>query len=178
MRSQKQAIRFDDKITTGKRYQSGTFMTRRLPSEDETQFALWTFNRRQVPRTNRRVLVAHQDRAVGESISMLLRLKGLEAAFADGREQIDRLIESQTPAVMLLDTRLDEGPVYELTRQLRADASPDNLLLIAMSNFAPSEPIEDLRRAGFDGHFRRPCETWRVIDVLVTFLEYSHLSGR
>lgn len=153
-------------------------MARRLPSEDETQFALWTFNRCQGPRTNRRVLVAHKDRAVGESISMLLRLKRLEAMFADDRERIDEVVRSQLPAVILMDTRLDEGPGYELTRQLRADTSSDNLLLIAMSNFAPSEPIEDLRRAGFDGHFRRPCETWRVIDVLVTFLEYSHLSGR
>lgn len=151
-------------------------MNRRLPSEDETQFALWTFNRRQAPRTNRRVLVAHKDKAVGESISMLLRLKGLEATFADERTRIDESMRAQTPAVMLLDTRLDEGPDYTLTRQLRADSAFDDLLLIAMSNFAPSEPIENLRRAGFDGHFRRPCETWRVIDVLVTFLEYSHLS--
>lgn len=153
-------------------------MTRRLPSEDETQFALWTFNRGHGPRANRRVLVAHKDRAVGESISMLLRLKGLEATFANDRERIDQLIQSEVPAVILLDTRLDEGPGYELTQRLRAETSCDDLLLVAMSNFAPSEPIEDLRRAGFDGHFRRPCETWRVIDVLVTFLEYSHLSGR
>lgn len=153
-------------------------MARRLPSEDETQFALWTFNRCHAPRRNRRVLVAHKDPAVGESISMLLRLKGLEATFAHERERFEQLIQSEVPAVILLDTRLDQGPGYQLTRQLRAGMSSDDLLLIAMSNFAPNEPIEDLRRAGFDGHFRRPCETWRVIDVLVTFLEYSHLSGR
>lgn len=153
-------------------------MGRRLPGEDETQFALWTFNRRQSLRAGRRVLVAHKDRAVGQSISMLLRLKGLEATFAQDRESVGQLLQSDTPAVILLDTRLDEGPRYELTRRLRADPVNADLLIIAMSNFAPSEPIEDLRLAGFDGHFRRPCETWRMIDVLVTFLEYSHLSSR
>jgi CheY-like chemotaxis protein len=153
-------------------------MARRLPSEDETQFALWTFNRWRGPRTNQRVLVAHQDRAVGQSISMMLRMKGLQATFADDREHIDEVIRAEVPAVILMDTRLDQGPGYELTRRLRAETSSDDLLLIAMRNFAPSEPIEELRRAGFDGHFKRPCETWRVIDILVTFLEYSHLSGR
>lgn len=150
-------------------------MGRRLPTEDETQFALWTFKRRQSPCSNRRVLVAHEDKAVGESISMLLRLKGLETVFTQDGARIDQLLRSYAPAVMLLDTRLDQAPRYELTKRLRADPTFDNLLLIAMSNFAPGEPIEDLRQAGFDGHFRRPCETWRMIDVLVTFLEYSHL---
>lgn len=153
-------------------------MARRSPSEDETQFALWTFNRRQAPLTNRRVLVAHKDKAVGESIAMLLRLKSLEAKAAQDREQVSRLLRSDIPGVVLLDTRLDEGPDYELTRSLRSEASSADLLLIAMSNFAPNEPVDALQRAGFDGHFRRPCETWRVIDVLVTFVEYSHLSGR
>lgn len=153
-------------------------MGRRLPGEDETQFALWTFKRFQSQSTNRRVLVAHQDRPVGESISMLLGLKGLEATFAEDRDQISQLFRSDMPAVVLMDTRLDDRPNYEFTRSLRAEAASTNLLLIAMSDFAPVEPIEDLRLAGFDGHFRRPCETWRVIDVLVTFLEYSHLAGR
>jgi CheY-like chemotaxis protein len=152
-------------------------MGRRLPTEDEPQFALWTFKHRQSPCSNRRVLVAHKDKTVGESMSMLLRLKGLETTFAQDIADVDQKLGFEVPAVMLLDTRLDQSPEYELTKRLRADPAFDNLLLIAMSNFAPSEPIEDLRRAGFDGHFRRPCETWRMIDVLVTFLEYSHLSA-
>ncbi|WP_144138235.1 response regulator [Paraburkholderia sp. BCC1884] len=153
-------------------------MARRLPSEEETQFALWTINRCRGQPVNRRVLVAHKDRAVGESISMLLRLKGLETEFAQDRERIGQLLETHMPAVVLMDTRLDQAPDYEFARTLRSGTTAANLLLIAMSNFAPDEPIEALKLAGFDGHFRRPCETWRVIDVLVTFLEYSHLSGR
>lgn len=153
-------------------------MARRLPSEDESQFAFWSFNRRQSPNANKRVLVAHKDRAVGESISMLLRLKGMDSAFAQDHESICELLQTQMPAVVLMDTRLDAGPNYEFMQRLRSEAASENLLMVAMSNFFPHEPIEALQLAGFDGHFRRPCETWRVIDVLVTFLEYSRVANR
>lgn len=58
-------------------------MAYRAPSESEEQFALWNFARSRPPKGNRRVVVAHQDRAVGQSISMLLKIKSLETVFAE-----------------------------------------------------------------------------------------------
>jgi CheY-like chemotaxis protein len=109
---------------------------------------------------------------------MLLRMKGLETAFAEDLERVSELMQSWAPAVLLLDTRLDTAPDYSFARQCRANAAGGHLLLIAMSNFVPMEPVEDLKLAGFDGHMRRPVETWRMIDVLTTFLEYSAMSRR
>lgn len=87
------------------------------------------------------------------------------------------MIKTWGPSIVLLDTRLDNAPDYSFAKHCRSEKSSTDLLLIAMSNFAPRESIENLKLAGFDGHFRRPCETWRIIDVLITFLQYSDMTA-
>ncbi|WP_144107487.1 histidine kinase [Paraburkholderia sp. BCC1886] len=147
-------------------------MARRLPTENESEFALWTFARSRPAKINRRVLVIHLDRNVGESIATLLRVKGMLASFAGGIREAAVTLDIWAPAIILLDTRVDDQS-YAFAKRCREHENTSNVLLVAMSNFAPRESIEDLKAAGFDGHFRRPCETWRIIDVLSTFLQYD-----
>ena len=145
-------------------------MSRRLPGENESEYALWNFGAAPLAVGNRRVLVIHKDHAVGESIVMLLKLKNLDAIYKPAPAQARSTIKSRRPAVILLDTRTDDAD-YSFAKAFGHRMSRPDLLLIAMSNFAPRESVETLRQAGFDGHFRRPCETWRIIDVLVSFFQ-------
>jgi hypothetical protein len=40
------------------------------------------------------------------------------------------------------------------------------MLLLAMRNIWPLDPIGSLREAGSDGHCRRPCSLWQMVDIL------------
>jgi hypothetical protein len=51
-------------------------------------------------------------------------------------------------------------------RTARAERSNADVLMLAMSNVWPLDPIGLLKDAGFDGHCRRPCSLWRVADIL------------
>ena len=49
------------------------------------------------------------------------------------------------------------------------DADLTGRLLVAMSNVWPADPIQTLKDAGFDAHCRRPCSTWRIVDLVEAF---------
>ncbi|MEN8504274.1 histidine kinase [Paraburkholderia sp. SIMBA_050] len=141
-------------------------MTRRVSLDDETEFAIWKRRSAVQPTLSRRVLVAHRDKAIGESLVLLLSLKGYEAIYATDLPKVKSFMNRWKPHAILLDTRLDSASDYQFTRAVRADPSNADLLLLAMSNLWPLDPIGSLKQGGFDGHCRRPCSLWRVADIL------------
>jgi len=64
-------------------------MSVRFLLDDINSFSVW--NRKRMPRTarNRRVLIAHEGEAVGRSIALLLRLKGISSLYAGDIEAIE-----------------------------------------------------------------------------------------
>ncbi|MFM0626623.1 response regulator [Paraburkholderia xenovorans] len=141
-------------------------MTRRVSLDDETEFAIWKRRGAADVRQSRRVLIGHRDKAIGESLVLLLSLKGYDAIYAADLIKMQSFLKWWKPHAVLLDTRLDSVSSYEFTRTARAERSNADVLMLAMSNVWPLDPIGLLKDAGFDGHCRRPCSLWRVADVL------------
>lgn len=141
-------------------------MTRRVSLDDETEFALWKVARAPVVNTVRRVLVGHLDKAIGESLTLLLSLKGYDAIHAADVPKMTSFLKNWKPHAILFDTRLDAVTGYLFARTLRSDSSTANILLLAMSNIWPNDSVALLKEAGFDGHCRRPCSLWRVVEIL------------
>jgi DNA-binding response OmpR family regulator len=141
-------------------------VTRRVSLEDETEFAIWRFGNLAQEATSRRVMIGHRDKAIGESLVLLLSLKGFDVVYAADVTRLDSFLKWWKPHAILLDTRLDSPSDYQFTRALREDASNAGILLLAMSNIWPLDPVAGLKQAGFDGHCRRPCSLWRVVDIL------------
>lgn len=141
-------------------------MTRRASLDDETEFALWKHRSAATSPPSRRVLVAHRDKAIGESLALLLSLKGYDAIYAADLAKLKTFTAHWDPHAILLDTRLDSAADYRFTRSLREGPAHADILLLAMSNIWPQDPIGPMKDAGFDGHCRRPCSLWRVIDIL------------
>jgi hypothetical protein len=69
----------------------------------------------------------------------------------DERAYAGAIAPGQTRDFYVMQTRSEE----------RSNA---DILLLAMRNIWPLDPIGPLKEAGFDGHCRRPI--WRVVDVL------------
>jgi CheY-like chemotaxis protein len=141
-------------------------VTSRASLEDESEFAIWRFSNAMEEATTRRVMIGHRDKVIGESLLLLLSLKGFDVVYADDVIKLDRFLAWWKPQAILLDTRLDSDSNYQFTRAVRSDPSNAGTLLLAMSNIWPLDPITSLKHAGFDGHCRRPCSLWRVVDIL------------
>lgn len=147
-------------------------MTRRVSLEDESEFAIWKDRNgtgTAHPSQNqpaRRVLIGHRDKAIGESLTLLLSLKGYDAIYAADLIKLASFLKWWKPSAILLDTRLDSAADYQFTRTMRTEQANADVLMLAMSNIWPLDTISQLKEAGFDGHCRRPCSLWRVVDIL------------
>lgn len=141
-------------------------MTRRVSLDDETEFAIWKHRIKAERVAARRILIGHRDRAIGESLVLLLSLKGYEAIHAADLIKVKSFLKWWRPHAILLDTRLDSLADYAFVRTVRAEPSNVDILLLAMSNIWPLDPVGPMKDAGFDGHCRRPCSLWRVVDIL------------
>jgi CheY-like chemotaxis protein len=144
-------------------------VTRRVSLDDETEFAIWNRRSAAAEQPSRRVLIAHRDKAIGDSLVRLLSVKGYDAMYAADLNRLQCFLKRWSPHAVLLDTRLDSPAGYEFTRTVRAEPAHANVLLLAMSNIWPLDPIGPLKEAGFDGHCRRPCSLWRVVDILESY---------
>jgi CheY-like chemotaxis protein len=132
-------------------------------------YALWNRKQKHTVPESRRVLVAHADRSLGESLTALFALKGFPAEFAGDATTLHRKIRAWRPQVILLDTRIGGCGNYTLVNHLRAMPDVQRRLIIAMSGFLPEEPLNLLKEAGYDGHCRRPCPVWQLTDLLDEF---------
>ncbi|MFP3614721.1 response regulator receiver protein [Paraburkholderia sp. SIMBA_050] len=141
-------------------------MTKRPPHEDEGQLALWRRKPATGPRDFDSVVVAHADISVGESIALLLRLKGFAAIAVQAMEDLDLMLEHWKPRVLLIDTRLCHADDFRFVRHAANDPAFSCVLLVAMTNIFPEEAASNIRQIGFDGLFRRPCPVWRLADLL------------
>lgn len=146
----------------------------RKGNEDERHFALWSVKRTHMPVGPPRVLIAHQDKQISESLGALLRLTGLQVMQTQNLKSARSLLLNWKPQALILDTRLDSDSDYEFIRALRPDADRTGRLLVAISNVWPADPVETLKDAGFDAHCRRPCATWRLVDMLTTWFSIPH----
>jgi DNA-binding response OmpR family regulator len=131
--------------------------------------ALWNRKTGRFPTAHRRVLVAHADRGIGESIVLLLGLKGFSAQHVANVTTLRSILETWQPQAVFLDTRIGGIDNYALARELRATSQGSPRLLIAMSSFLPDEPMDLLKDAGYDGLSRRPCPMWQIADLLDSF---------
>jgi len=122
-------------------------MSSRSSTDDERHFALWSGKQARMPVGSPRVLIAHQDKLIGESLAALLRLTGLQVMQTQNLKSARSLLQNWKPQALILDTRLDSDSGYEFIRALRPDADTTGRLLVAISNIWPADPVESLKHA-------------------------------
>jgi signal transduction histidine kinase len=112
----------------------------------------------------RRILVVDDSADAAESLALLLRMKGHEVLVAyDGPRAIE-MVESEHPAVMLLDIGLPGMDGYEVCRRVRKRGLKTHI--VALTGYGQDKDRERSLEAGFDGHAVKPVgmeELMRVI---------------
>ncbi|MEJ0085024.1 MAG: response regulator [Pseudomonadota bacterium] len=83
----------------------------------------------------------------------------------DGRQALAS-IEKLEPEVALLDIGMPEFDGYEVARRVRRRPSGRGLTLIAVTGWGRETDRTLAIEAGFNLHFTKPVEPWRLIEIL------------
>jgi PAS domain S-box-containing protein len=119
----------------------------------------------------RRILVVDDNADSADSLVLLLRLQGHEAAVArDGVAAVEAALRL-APEVVLLDIGLPLMNGYDAARRIRSTPAGREMLLIAITGWGQDEDRSLSREAGFDEHLVKPVE----FDQLARLLD--RLSG-
>jgi len=89
---------------------------------------------------------------------MLLEADGADArAVYDGPAAL-ALLPGFAPHVLLLDLGMPGMDGFEVARRIRADATLDELKLVALTGWGQQQDRQRTRDAGFDHHLVKPAD--------------------
>jgi two-component system CheB/CheR fusion protein len=116
----------------------------------------------------RRILIVDDNVDAACTLAQALGAIGHEAGVAhDGRAAVERAIRER-PDVVLLDIGLPGMDGYAVARQLRAEASLADTVLIAVSGYGQTSDRHRTREAGFRDHLVKPVDLQTLAALLAT----------
>ena len=112
------------------------------------------------------ILVVDDYPSAAESLSMLLEIKGHQVGIAhDGLSAIE-MAQAMQPKVVILDIGLPDMDGFELATKLRQCTQLGEMLIIALSGYAPPNDSEKLRTAGIDEYLIKPVKIETIQNLL------------
>jgi signal transduction histidine kinase/ActR/RegA family two-component response regulator len=105
-----------------------------------------------------RILVVDDNKDSGDSLSMLLRVKGHDVRTArDGLQAIDMTPDFQ-PNVILMDIGMPKLNGYDTTRHIRTLPSGRDVMIIALTGWGQPEDLRQSTEAGCSAHLVKPVD--------------------
>jgi two-component system cell cycle response regulator DivK len=118
-----------------------------------------------------RVLIVDDNPMFTEMAEFVLRAADyVTATAADAREALAE-IPRFNPDLVLLDVQMPGMDGMELTRQLKADPSTQDIVLVAFTAYASKGDEIELKAAGFDGYVAKPLEVMTLAAEVRFWLE-------
>lgn len=113
-----------------------------------------------------RVLVVEDDQHAAFALEMLLKHEGVDAQVARDGETAIKLAESWRPQIVLLDIGLPRMSGYEVAEAIRTTSWGPGMLLVAITGWGAESDKARARNAGFDEHWTKPLDPWRLVALL------------
>jgi PAS domain S-box-containing protein len=107
-------------------------------------------------RGKRRLLVVDDNLDSAKSMAMMLELLGNEVRTAHDGLQAVEAVERHRPDVVLMDVGMPLLDGYEATRRIRAQASGQEVIVIALTGWGQAQDKSRAHEAGCDGHLTKP----------------------
>ncbi|SNS52761.1 PAS domain S-box-containing protein [Noviherbaspirillum humi] len=114
----------------------------------------------------RRILILDDNADAADTLGALLAMSGHEIHVAHtGAEAID-MAQRLHPDIAFLDIGLPDMSGHEVARALRAIASLNGLVLVALTGWGADSDVRQSREAGFDFHLTKPVTTAAIKAIL------------
>jgi CheY-like chemotaxis protein len=121
-----------------------------------------------------KVLVVDDNKDAGESMAMLLELKGFRtSAASDGASGIARALAEQ-PDVVLMDIGLPDMSGHEAGERIRREMHGQGPVLIALTGWGTQEDKARSKAAGFQYHLTKPISADEVSALLKSIEQKRH----
>ena len=104
-------------------------------------------------------------------VRLLLAAEGHHVVTAAGADEALRVLETTTPAVILMDLQMPGIDGLELTRRLKADPARSEIVVIALTAYAMRGDRERALAAGCDDYVTKPIDTTALVSLVTRWLE-------
>lgn len=118
-----------------------------------------------------RVLVVDDHDIFIEMAKCVLEASGYVVRTASDACQALEVIPTFQPHLILMDIQMPVMDGFELTRQLKADAATQKIVIVAFTAFAIKGDETLLKDAGFDGYVGKPLNVMTLAAELRFWLE-------
>ncbi|HTW75114.1 MAG TPA: response regulator [Steroidobacteraceae bacterium] len=116
--------------------------------------------------TQRRILIADDNRDALESLAQLLQLEGHEVyQAADGLQALAAAGETR-PDLVMLDIGMPGLDGYEVARRIRAEDWGRGAMLVAVTGWGQDSDRRRSQEAGFDSHWVKPLNAQKLAALL------------
>lgn len=112
------------------------------------------------------VLVVDDNHDAADSLAQLVGVMGAKASVAYGAQEALTAMTTTRPKIAIIDISMPLMNGYELAAQIRARASFEGVMLIALTGWTQSCEQQDAADSGFDHHLTKPADVQQLSRLL------------
>lgn len=126
---------------------------------------------------SRCVLVVEDNALNMELARIILEVNGYEVLSALDADECRAVLATRRPDLILMDVGLPGTDGLQLTRELRADPTRHDLLIVAMTAHAMADDARRVIEAGCDGYLTKPIDARALAQQVARFIEQGRPKG-
>lgn len=107
----------------------------------------------------------------------LLQAAGFEVRTAEDAEEALEVLKTYRPLLILMDLQLPGMDGLTLTRQLRADPTWSDVIIVALTAYAMKGDEENALAAGCDGYITKPIDTRTFASIVRGYMQGRRISS-
>ena len=119
---------------------------------------------------NNIVLVVDDNPANADLVSFILAKQGYQVHVAADATEALAMVTAFSPQLIMMDLQLPGMDGLTLTRQLKADATTRQIIVIALTAYAMKGDEQRAREAGCDGYISKPINTRTLPGIIGEYL--------
>jgi two-component system, cell cycle response regulator DivK len=120
---------------------------------------------------NKSVLVVDDNNMNVQLVRVLLSREGYDLRWASDADEALSVLTTFKPGLILMDVQLPGKSGLELTRELRADPSMNDAVIVALTGYAREQLEESCLHAGCDGYIVKPIDTSTFPGIIRSFID-------
>jgi CheY-like chemotaxis protein len=116
----------------------------------------------------RRILVVDDNIDAGDTLALLLKLKGHDVSIARDGLQAVEMASKTRPEVILMDIGMPHLNGYDATRQIRETELGREMFIVALTGWVQADDIACAKDAGCSAHLVKPVDYAALDQLLAT----------
>ena len=121
----------------------------------------------------KRVIVVDDDKEIQEIVTFVLNRNGFEVAVASNGQQLQRLLATQVPDLIILDVMMPGQNGYEIFSALRSDLRTQQVPVIIMTAHAENIYERISVDLGAAVHITKPFHPLDLVEKIRTLLRVT-----